>query len=157
VKKKATTRRAAHVRQLHRSESQLERMQEVFDTHLGGVTKAVLLLLAEVEEETLSARMATLRKRSLEIGKVPKVLKMGGEWIYGWAENLREHCQEQHKRIRGDIAREKVNIPMLKQAVFDHPESLEHKRRLVACQNHLNDLELQLADFARALGELQAA
>ena len=140
----SVTRKERVARQQHRTALACDRISQVFDTYRGGVSKSHLVALAEVPEESVGALMVALRKQALDIGHIPMVLKIGGEWIYGWADSLQQHQSEHHKRRKNEARSLALSIEMYSQSLVEHPDNEHLKYQLRSATHRLEDVEAQL-------------
>lgn len=139
-------------RQKHRLALELDRVQEVFDAHRAhGVSKSVLTLLADIEDERVGLLMVELRRRATDIGGIPAVLKIGGEWIYGWAVNLEQHRREHYKRRKNEARSLSLSIEMLIQSVADEPDAFDLRRQLRTATHRLEDVEAEMEEVSGQL------
>lgn len=138
-----------------RTQGDIENLRAVFDAHQGGVTKPILLLYTEIPESRLSHALVTMRKRATELEHIPCVLKIGGEWIYGWAETMREHFEEHLKRARNEMRRLKIDVPMIEQSIVEHPDRPEFRDRLRRVQHQIEDIEAEMLRLAGALTKVR--
>lgn len=135
----------------HRVARQLDRVRAVFDEHKGGVNRPMLVGLADVQERSVSHLMARLRADATEIGHTPKCLKIGGEWIYGWADTMYEHREEAYKRADREARSLKLTIETLTQSVAEHPEADDLRRRLVSTRHRLETVEMEMGELTGQL------
>jgi hypothetical protein len=153
----SVTRKERVARQKHRLSLEIERVKEVFDAHSQhGVTKAVLVMLAEIEEERVGLLMVELRRRATEVGGIPAVLKIGGEWIYGWAIHLHQHRQEHYKRRKNEARSLALSIETLTQSIIDEPDANDLRRQLRTATHRLEDVEAEMEEVSGQLRLLKS-
>jgi hypothetical protein len=127
-----------------RTLAQAERVVAIFDANPGGVSRGQLAMLADIPEQSVSRVMAHLRNHALDYEHVAFTLKIGGEWIYGWADALRDHMEEHKKRRQNEARSLRLSVETLAQSVSEQPESLVLRSQLLSAKHRLEDVELQV-------------
>jgi hypothetical protein len=128
----------------HRVARQVERAVAFLDEHPTGVTRRAFAEAIGCPESSVSTIGARLRAKATEIGKTYTCLKIGGEYLNAWAENLRDHLQEHLKRRKNEKRSLRLSIETLEQSVSEHPESEELSNQLMTARHRLETVEHQI-------------
>jgi hypothetical protein len=139
-----------------RTAAQLERLRACFNEHAGGVSKAMLCHVVGVPPESVPGLMARLRKNAMEEGHTAMSLEIGGEWIYGWAETLSQHCEEHAKRRKNEARSLRLSIETYKQSETEHPEDGSLRRQRISAEHRLEDVEEQIEELSGQLRLIHA-
>jgi hypothetical protein len=137
-----------------------ERIAVIFDCHTGGISKQQLASEAEIPEKSVGYLMVWLRKHAVEMGfdrnrALPKCLRIGGEWIYGWAQVLDEHLSEHYKRRKNEAAQLFVSVETLTQSCKEHPEQTALQRELASAKARLIIVDQEMAELAGQIRSLR--
>jgi hypothetical protein len=127
----------------------------LFDRSLGGVTRGKFAEEVGIPEASVHNIMARLRANATELGHTARSLKIGGVWIYGWAEILQQHYGEHYKRRKNEKRSLRLSIETLQQSVNENPDSLELRRQLVSARHRLDDVQLEMDELSGQLGLLR--
>lgn len=129
-----------------------DRVRAVLDEHTGVIfTKGRLCELAGIPESSMGAVVLFLRKNATEIGATIGVLHLGGEWLYGWAELIEEHSNEQLKRRQNAARAAAIDVETLTQSLREHPGNVTFQRQLLSAKHRLEDLEMQKEELTGQL------
>jgi hypothetical protein len=134
-----------------RTARQLERAQEFLDEHRAGGTRAQFAEAVGCPESSVSAIGAALRRSATEIGKTFTCLKIGGVYIYAWAESLRDHKQEHLKRRKNELRALKISIETYEESTREHPDDAALEMQLVTARGRRDIVEAQIRELTGQL------
>ena len=140
-----------------RARRRAERVEVIFDLHDGGVSRGQLAMEAEVPESAIGSLMVWMRKNATEVGRTATCLQIGGEWIYGWAQVLRDHLLEHSKRRKNEARALAVTIETLEQSCSEQTDSLALRRQLASAKARLIVVEQEIEEAAGLLSTLRKA
>lgn len=141
----------------HRIAGQVERTIALFDEHPGGVSRRMFADEVGVPEKSVHHLMAKLRSRATDVGHIATSLKIGGVWIYGWAEVLDQHYSEHYKRRKNEKRSLRLSIETLEQSVKENPDSIELRRQLQSVKHRFDVVQLEMDELTGQLGVLRQA
>jgi hypothetical protein len=150
----SVSRKERVTRQQHELELRLDRVAAVFDAYVS-VSKPMLVMLAEIPVDAVGALMVALRKRARDRDHIPMVLKVGGEWIYGWAGTLGQHKEEHLKRRKNEARSLALSIEMYAQSLVEHPDDDSIRAQLRAAKHRLEDVEAQIETLSGQLRRIR--
>lgn len=141
----------------HRILGQVERIGVSFDLHAGGLTRRELSDETDIPEGSLPHLLSRMRTMASEIGHIPFVLKIGREWIYGWADTMKQHHEEHLKRRRNERRRVRIDAKMLEESAREHPDDEVIRDQLRSSRHRLEDLDAQIESLAGIVSQLREA
>lgn len=148
----SVSRKERKARQAEKLRGRAERVEFALDlAEPHGLSRARLSEEAEVPESAIGGVCVWLRKHATEVGKTITVLRIGGEWIYGWAGSMAEHREEQLKRRKNESRTLAVTVETLTQSLVEQPKALDLRRQLLAAEHRLADVELQIEELTGQL------
>lgn len=140
-----------------RRATQADLAAAVFDANRGGVSKAILgLEVFNDPDHNPQGLLNYMRLHAESFGHVPVVLRVGGEYIYGWAETIAQHLDETYKRAKREAGRLTVDSSMLEEQVKERPDLLALRRRLVGVHGRLEALEVEMDEMSALRVEVEA-